>query len=150
MEDVIDDLMSNVPKRISRYWKSSLTIPMCQVDYIYMGTHLEGYTFSDRGKARKEKDKKGIFLNTQYNNIKSLFISFSFLYQVSDKNLAYELHFVSNDIDANPIGYTVTLSGHLSFDMPGNRDISLWSMLRLCQSQVEENRDSLCLALSGD
>jgi len=30
MESVIDDFMSHVPKRISRYWKSALTIPMCQ------------------------------------------------------------------------------------------------------------------------
>lgn len=40
MESVIDDFMSHVPKLISRYWKSALTIPMCQ-----RGTHLEGYTF---------------------------------------------------------------------------------------------------------
>ena len=30
MESVIDDFMSHVPKLISRYWKSALTIPMCQ------------------------------------------------------------------------------------------------------------------------
>ena len=58
ISSVIDDFMSHVPKLISRYWKSALTIPMCQ-----------GITWeptwkaipSDRGKARK--DKKGIFLN---------------------------------------------------------------------------------------
>lgn len=125
MESVIDDFMSHVPKLISRYWKSALTIPMCQ-----------GITWeptwkaipSDRGQARK--DKKGIFLN-----IKSEIEWF----------LAYELHFVSNDIDAYPIGFGYPLwSPFIRYALdPGNRDISLWSMrdsYPLCQSQVEENR----------
>lgn len=40
----------------------------------------------------------------------------SLLTQVSDKNLAYELHFVSEDIDADPIGFGYPL--WFSFDMP--------------------------------
>lgn len=58
MESVIDDFMSHVPKLISRYWKSALTIPMCQG--ITWEPTLKAIP-SDRGKARK--DKKGIFLN---------------------------------------------------------------------------------------
>jgi len=99
--------------------------------------HLVSYIFNPLGRlyllieGKRERIRKGsIFLN-----IKSEIEWF----------LAYELHFVSNDIDADPIGFGYPLwSPFIRYALdPGKRDISLWSMrdsYPLCQSQVEEKR----------